>query len=255
MPEATGVWVYAVTRIREGWDGLAGVARAPVRPIACAELVALGSTVELAEFGEAALKRNLEDLDWLAATARAHDHVVRAAARRGVTVPLRLATVYRDDDRVRATLDQRSAEFHETLRRFEGRAEWGVKGYLDRQPEQTPAPASATSGTDYLRRRRAQLATQRATGDQAGQDAQRIHEALTSLAVVARKHPRQDSRLTGTSAPMILNSTYLVDDDRAAEFHRLVTEQGNERPGIRLDLTGPWPPYSFSLNDFAEATQ
>ncbi|HJP77771.1 MAG TPA: GvpL/GvpF family gas vesicle protein [Pseudonocardiaceae bacterium] len=247
MTEQTGVWLYAVTRERDGWDGLAGVADAAVRPIAGAGLVALGSTVDLASYGEAALKRNLEDLDWLAATARAHDQVVRAAAQRGVTVPLRLATVYRNDDRVRAMLDESGAEFEETLHRFEGRAEWGVKGYVEATPRPTlPAP---TSGTDYLHRRRAQLAK----GNHAGQDALRVHETLSSLAVAARKHPLQDARLTGISAQMVLNSTYLVDDERVAEFHRLVTEQGNA--GIRLDLTGPWPPYSFSRNDFREALQ
>lgn len=250
----TGVWLYAVTRAGGAWDGLVGVARSPVRPIACADLVALGSTVDLASFGEAALKRNLEDLDWLAATAREHDHVVRVAARAGVTVPLRLATVYLDDDRVRAMLDERGEDFRAALGRLDGRAEWGVKGYVE--PSATPAPAapaSATSGTDYLRRRKAQLSARRVEDDRADRQAARIHDALTSLAVAARRHPIQDARLTGVSAPMVLNGAYLVDDDRADEFGRLVTELAEQRADLRLDLTGPWPPYSFSHGDLAHA--
>ena len=252
MPERTGVWLYAVTRSRSGWDDLAGVAGAPVRPIESGGLVALGSTVDLASFGEDALKRNLEDLGWLAATARAHDHVVRAASSRGVAVPLRLATVYLDDDRVRAMLDTRGADFAAALRQFDGRAEWGVKGYAEPAAEPEAAPATARSGTDYLRRRRTQLAARHASGERAAEDAAGIHEALTSFAVAARTHPPQSPTLSGTSAPMVLNATYLVENAHTAEFGQLVTEQDECRPGIRLELTGPWPPYSFAHDDIAE---
>lgn len=253
MAEDTGVWLYAVTRTVDGWDGLAGVEASPVRPIEWEGLVALGSTVDLAFFGEAALKRNLEDLDWLAATARAHDHVVRAATHRAVAVPLRLATVYLDDDRVRAMLEARNADFRDALRQFEGRSEWGVKGYVEPVAKQAAAPTSASSGTDYLRRRRAQLSTQRAEADRAGQGALRVHEALASFAVAAGRHPLQDSRLTGEPASMVLNGTYLVDEARVADFRQAVTDLGERQPGIRLDLTGPWPPYSFSHTDAAKA--
>ena len=252
MADRTGVWLYAVTRSRDRRDELTGVAGAPVRPIESAGLVALGSTVDLASYGEEALKRNLEDLDWLAATARAHDHVVRAATSRGPSVPLRLATVYLDDDRVRAMLDTRGADFAAALRRFDGRAEWGVKGYAE--PAATPevARTSASSGTDYLRRRRAELADRRASGERAAEDAAGIHEALSAFAVAARTHPPQAPALSGASVPMVLNATYLVADGHAAEFGRLVTEQDERRPGIRLELTGPWPPYSFANDDIAE---
>jgi hypothetical protein len=52
---------------------------------------------------------------------------------------------------------------------------------------------------------------------------------------------------------MVLNSAFLVDDRRMAEFRQLVTELGGQRPDIQLDLTGPWPPYSFSHTDFSHA--
>ena len=253
MADDTGVWLYAVTRDGRDWAGLVGVADGPVRAIEADGLVALGSTVDLAAFGEAALKRNLEDLDWLAVTARAHDHVVRAAASAGVTVPLRLATVYLDDDRVRDMLAARGADFRAALNHLDGRAEWGVKGYVERPPARPETPAAATSGTDYLRRRRAQLSSQRDSHDQSSRQAEHIHGSLASLAVAARRHPLQDARLTGTSAPMVLNSAFLVDDGRLEEFRRLVAELGEQRPEIRLDLTGPWPPYSFSHTDFSHA--
>ena len=45
---------------------------------------------------------------------------------------------------------------------------------------------------------------------------------------------------------MIFNGTYLVDDDRVDDFTTFVATLDAEREGITVELTGPWPPYSFS---------
>src|SRR5438309_10678380 len=112
MAEDPGIWLYAVTRGPEPAvpPGTTGVGGAPVRTLAEAGLVAVVGSVGLDEFGEEPLRRNLEDLDWLAATARAHDTVVDAVARSGPAVPARLATVYTDDGRVREVLAGRRDE-------------------------------------------------------------------------------------------------------------------------------------------------
>src|SRR4051794_24471870 len=107
---ADGVWVYAVThggRVEGRLRGLRGVAGEMVRLVASGGLVAVVGTVSLDEFGEDALRRNLEDLDWVAAKARAHDAVISAVAQAAAVIPVRMATVYRDDEGVRKLLDCR----------------------------------------------------------------------------------------------------------------------------------------------------
>ena len=69
-------------------------------------LQAVTCSVDLAEFGEEALRRNLESLAWLEEVARAHDDVVQAAALRATTAPMRLVTICSDDAGVRARLDE-----------------------------------------------------------------------------------------------------------------------------------------------------
>ena len=54
-------------------------------------LTAIVGDVGDRDYGEAALRRHLEDLDWLARTARAHHAVLAAVAERGPVVPMRLA--------------------------------------------------------------------------------------------------------------------------------------------------------------------
>jgi len=210
--------------------------------------------VALAEFGEDALRRKLEDLGWLEATARAHHHVIDAVAQQGPLVPMRLATVYSDDARISAMLTERDADLHSALRRISGRNEWGVKAYADRQPEASDdsavtAGASAPgggAGAAYLKRRRNQLTAQKDARRETLAGAEVIHAELSRYAAETRLHTPQAPQLTGNKAPMILNAAYLLDSARGEDFAAAVAALGAQHPGLRLELTGPWPPYSFA---------
>ncbi|WP_062982483.1 GvpL/GvpF family gas vesicle protein [Nocardia anaemiae] len=257
MTDEFGVWLYAVTRAADAAadsGSMTGVAGEAVRMVVSDPLAAFVGSVPLAVFGEQPLRRNLEDLDWLAATARAHDAVVSALVRRGPTVPLRLATVFLDDERVCELLETRRADFIAALTLVTGRTEWGVKAYTDRAAL-TAAVAAAGStrtgsekgrGTAYLARRRAELSAQATVERDAAQRAEQIHARLVRHSVAGRRQAATDPALSGRRDWMVLNGTYLVDDDRADDFTATVRELGAELPGIRLEITGPWPPYSFA---------
>lgn len=248
-----GVWLYAVTdRLALDLDGLTGVAGEPVRQVVAGDLAAAVGSVPLGEFGAEALRRNFEDLAWLEATARAHDRVVMALVRHGPTVPLRLATVFLDDDRVRALLAERRTDIESALDLVRDRAEWGVKVYCDRAAraaaiaDATVADTGRGTGTAYLLRRRAELSAQETVERDALARSEEIHARLVEQAVGGRRQPLTDPVLTGRRDWLVLNGTYLVDDDRAAEFAAAVDRLGAQVPGLRLELTGPWPPYSFA---------
>lgn len=260
MSDSDGVWLYGIAS--EGVDdaqlaGVTGVAGEAVRSVTSAGLVAVVGSVSLSEFGEGPLQRNLEDLDWLAATARAHDGVVAAVLRCGPTIPLRLATLYLDDDRIRALLLERQQDFAAALRQVTGRSEWGVKAYGDAkllaQPpaEEPGSQGGRGKGTAYLLRRRAELAAQQDIERRAAAHAQEIHSVLGRHAVDCRRQQVTDPVITGKRAWMIFNGTYLVEDKLADEFASVVAALDTEHQGVALELTGPWPPYSFSGIDQA----
>ncbi|GAA4488213.1 GvpL/GvpF family gas vesicle protein [Rhodococcus olei] len=249
VDDGTGVWMYAV--VGEGpLSGLpAGVAGERPRAIEAAGLTAIVGTVGLDEFGEAALRRNLEDLDWLEVVARAHDRVVAAVAHTTDTVPLRLATVCRDDDRVRTLLAERRREFDAALRQITGRAEWGVRAIADTTapPDRDAATdTTAGAGARYLARRRTELSYRETVEREVEAEADGVHDALLRIAVAGRRQPATAPVLVGTRAWMPLNGTYLVDRSRAGEFAEAVTALDESSRRLRLDLTGPWPPYSFT---------
>lgn len=255
------VWMYAVTAGDGSVPGdVAGVGGGPVRAVRADGLVAIVGDVAAEEFGAGALRRNLEDLDWLERTARAHHGVIEAAAEAGPVVPMQLATVCTSDAAVAATLRERAADLREALGRAAAGQEWGVKAYQDDEPpvasrddrpgKEGASGASGSSGPPgpgaaYLLRRRAQLTAQRDARELALASAQAVHDSLTGLALSSRLYPPQSPDLTGRKQRMVLNAAYLVADGRASEFAAAVEDLAGRHPAVRLVLTGPWPPYSF----------
>jgi hypothetical protein len=250
------VWVYAVgdDAAPDGVIGLIGLAGRPVRPVTAHGLAAVVGDVPAGEFGQDALRRNLEDLEWLERTARTHHAIIETVAKEHTVVPMRLATVYSSDEAVAGMLEERAADFRAALTRIKGRAEWGVKAYATTQPEQRQSEGGRSeggrtrtdeSGAAYLKRRRAELAARQDTRQQALASADAIYAELGRLAVAARQYPLQSPEMTGRPASMVLNAAYLVPDDRADDFADAVTGLAARHPAVQLALTGPWPPYSF----------
>ena len=253
MAEHLGTWVYCVTRqLRdEHLALLTGVDREPVRSVKGPDLAAVVGSVDLQEFGEEPLRRNLENLSWLDNCARSHHRVIQAVARSGPVVPMRLAVVFHDDTRVGTMLEERTDDLASALSRIDGRAEWGVKAFSDAGASEEGSDTASDEldrgpGTAYLRRRRAQLSAHERARNAAAMGAEAVHKALSAISDAASRHPPQDERLRGDPSWMILNGAYLVEDNRVDQFVETARALDDEHPGLRLELTGPWPPYSFA---------
>jgi hypothetical protein len=269
-----GVWAYAITEdshlsapdgeVDLSW--LTGVGEAKVRTTTGSGLTALVSDVNLDEFGEAALRENLENLDWLDGVAREHHYVIDAAARLFPLLPVRLATVYSGDAALRSALAEHNAQLLRSLHRVGGRVEWGVKAYADARRDSAPGSDADTdagpgSGADtdtgpgsgaglaYLKRRRAQLSAAKESKTAAVNIARAVHADLTAKAKDTRLHPPQSPQLTGIRQPMLLNAAYLLDAADGVSFTAAVAGQATAHPELRIELTGPWPPYSFVGDD------
>ncbi|MFC4606833.1 GvpL/GvpF family gas vesicle protein [Streptomyces maoxianensis] len=253
MNDAVATWLYAVapTAGTSVPAGLKGVAGEPVRVIEGAGLSAVVGSVPLSDFGEEELRAHLEDLPWLEAAVRAHHWVIDNAARSGCVVPLRFATMYRDDARIRSLLDERRADFDSVLDLLAGRTEWGVKAYVDPQAFVPDSQGDRTGGrsspgTAYLLRRKEQQRGRETAHARATECAEAIHAALAELAVRTAEHPPQDARLAEYEGWMVLNNSYLVPDPRVEKFAAAVASLEQRFPEIRLELSGPWPAYSFT---------
>lgn len=241
-------YAYAVARRLDGGtlEGVAGVGGARVEVVSHAGLDAVVSDVPLDEFGEEGLKRNLEDLRWLEAVARAHDDVVWAVAVSAPTAPMRLATIFHDDGAVRDRLSSLHDSLTAVLDRVEGHAEWSVKVVDPPRGDLPSSSAEATTGAEFLRRRKAEAGEREQRRDEGLRAADRIHGQLQTLAEDSRLLPPQDPQLTGLSGAMVLNGAYLVAHDRGDAFAHRVRELEEQHADVSVELAGPWPPYSFA---------
>ncbi|MHB1594098.1 MAG: GvpL/GvpF family gas vesicle protein [Streptosporangiaceae bacterium] len=250
MASDDGIWIYAITSQagQPGVGHLPGVAGTGVGTLSRSGLTALISPVDLAEFGEDALREALEKLPWLESVARSHHAVIEAAAAGGrPVIPMRLATVYRGRAGLAALLTDRRDELAAALRRLAGRAEWGVKLYC--VPAEPGRPAGATSdpgGAAYLRRRKAELSRVRDMRRAAAAAAERLHAELSAVADAACLHRPQDPGLSGRPETMLMNAAYLVRKNDADRLAALARAADRRDVPARIELTGPWPPYSFA---------
>ncbi|WP_233522001.1 GvpL/GvpF family gas vesicle protein [Streptomyces triticagri] len=250
-------YVYGVGIAGEALDRAAallpGVDGGRVRTVGAAGLAALTSSVPADTFAMEGLKAQLEDLARLETVARTHDAVVEAASAHTTVLPMRLATVYHDDRRVAAMLTDRAAELGALLRQLAGHVELGVKVYADVREAAAPAPATAdeaaaemSPGRAYLQHRRAERRTHsdvhRAAASVAAQAAARV----AGCAVLRMAHRPQRGELAPATGENVVNEAYLVPAGRVEEFRTALAGLDDEAPGVHLEITGPWAPYSFA---------
>jgi hypothetical protein len=230
-------------------DDLTGITGSRVRTLDRDGLGCVVGTVSLDEFGEQELAANLNELSWLERVAREHDAVVRAAAQLTTTAPLRMATVCRDDAAALAKLAELGERATAVLDRLDGRIEWGVKAFAAAARAPEPVAAAAASGADYLRRRKQESAERAHADAAAAEQADAVYAELAEVSAAGCRHRPQDRRLTGVEEPMVLNAAFLVEHDASQRFANAVDELAARCPAIRLERTGPWPPYSFASLD------
>lgn len=248
-------YCYAVTRPvgPEILESLRGIGGAEVRAVRHGDVVALTSPVDAEEFSEVALRESLENLAWLSQVAREHNAVVDQVARRVVTLPFRLATIYRDQDRVQEVLRSGERQLTAALDRLEDRLEWGVKVFaIDGEPAAGASKASSASGRAYLRRRLSERDERNASLQRAVETAESIDAELSELADARHRHRAQSNELSGATGQNVLNMAYLVPVAEGQRFAERVTELDHAHPGCRVELTGPWAPYSFALDSLGK---
>ncbi|MEU1127114.1 GvpL/GvpF family gas vesicle protein [Streptomyces sp. NPDC005899] len=252
-------YVYAVGRAGTPLDtaltGHPGLEEGALRTVPGDGLVAVVSSVPSESFDSAGIASRMEDLGLLEVMARTHHAVVESASAHTTVLPMRLATVYADDARVRTMLDERGPEFDALLSRLEGHVELGVKVYADPRQAATAAATvgggqdsgrAASPGRAYLQQRRAQRQNHRDAYRAAGAVAAAIPARVADIARAHMSHRPQQGELARAAGENIANEAYLVHASQEAEFRAALEGLADGVPGVEVEVTGPWAPYSFA---------
>jgi hypothetical protein len=271
--ERTGYYVYAVARARQVIQheaaGAIDLGCPPAYGLAYRDLVAVISPVALAEFDPDALQARLQDPAWVGARVLAHQEVLARLLDRYTLIPFKFGAVFSSEDSVRDMLREHYPRFASTLPRLEGANEWGVKLYCDRRTlaervRETSerlrplreAIARSREGAAYFLRKKLDEAAEQEAQALIEACVRESHRHLAGGAREAVINPAQPPAVHRHGVEMLLNGAYLVDNHRVEAFRTALAalEQTYGSLGLRFELTGPWPPFSFVAEQTEESS-
>jgi hypothetical protein len=226
----------------------------PVFLHAYGETGAVLSEVAIDEFCGAAAEARLADLAWLGPRACRHAAVIEEVMRQRPVLPARFATLFTSLDSLERSVLDNQAAIARFFTELGDKQEWAVKGLLDRASSlrrlgAVEAPAAAT-GVQYLQTKRMKAQLERDFSLLLKEFYRRAAAALGAQPSVFRERKLVAPVAEAEDTEVVLSWAFLVSpaalDDFRARLERL--NGGEAFPGLRLVLTGPWPPYSFAPN-------
>lgn len=194
----------------------------------------------------------------IARILRLHEGVVEHLRQQSTVVPFKFGTIVKDEQAVSQLLHDYEEHFRRLLSRFAGKAEWGLKVYVDRQAmvrdvthrvledQHLDDRQAPSRGMAYLQRKKIEEEARETVRAQLATIAETIVEQLGADACEAQLHEPMPRTLVGQE--MLLNAVYLLTDTHATHFcqHVAALREMYAAPGLEIDISGPWSPYSFT---------
>lgn len=208
-----------------------------VRALACGDFLCWVSPVDHASFADA-MERNMENLEWLALHSVRHQQVVGEVAAQMPIVPARFGTVFSGETALLENVAGRSKALERVFDRVAGADEWGVKVFAEKAAN-PPRKATARSGKEYLQQKASQIKQRPDRSDPALQE---FSDALKKVA----SGSAPSGKVSGTQPSLLWQATFLVPRSRQKHWEEVLGEFVERWSGLRrIEINGPWPPYSF----------
>ena len=216
------------------------------------------SDVPVEAYGEDALATGLQDLEWVARRAMAHEAVVERFLSARAVVPMKLLTLFTSDERALNHVHRQARRIARVLARVDRQLEWGIRLTFDERAEagtESHRPRARhtrstmvrreETGSAYLTRKKDQRDRTRLRLAQARSAGERWFRSMAKQATAA--HRRKALEQAANSSSLIVDAAFLVPARRAAAFRAEVRRQARDlgMAGVAVALTGPWPPYNF----------
>ena len=237
---------------------LTGISAEPgVRIIVSGSLGAVVSRVPLSQFGAAVLEEKLQDLRWLEEKVRLHQELLQQIMQEQTIIPMKFGTIFQSQERVRDILEEQQEHFQALLKFLTGHEEWGVKGYYRREElheylksgECSPKPGQGGTGLGkaYLLRKKLEEELESRAVDYSRQIGEEAYGWLRVHSVRSTLNKFLSRNVTGREEELFFNGAFLVAKGSHGAFRHTVEKLNGEfgAQGIFLEVSGPWPPYSF----------
>jgi len=172
--------------------------------------------------------------------ALVHEEVVERVMQERTVIPLGFGNIFIDESRVRWLLARFYWTFKTYLQKLEGKAEVGVKVFYDLEVAKRELQAFESKSQENLLSRVSEENSKK-INEKAYEYGLKLYDAL-------KKHAEDTHLMKRIGGNMILNSAFLVRktkiQDFKTELEKLEEEYADK--GLKLQFSGPWPPYNFS---------
>lgn len=255
-----GWYLYGVTRQRPGAELLdaASSSGRTVQVVEGEHLTAVVSPVAADEFSPEVVAARAEDPAWLEAVVRAHNEVIATVHAEQAILPAKFGSVYADLPDLESALRQLREPLLQQLEQLEGTDEWAIHVYADRSlvreyvaghhPDVTALKtelASARPGRAYFLQRKLTDTIAIACDHAMNDLAQAAFEHLARRSIASQVNPLGRAE-TDAVRVEILRAAFLVSRSDSDEFLQTVDSLRNDDEGLDVEVTGPWPAYSFA---------
>ncbi len=263
-----GIYVYGIVNLEQDQklraDEIAGVnPQHHLFGIKQDNLCAVVSNVDLNDFGESSLPKNLEDVDWVQAKARLHQEIIGRVMKRYTVLPFKFGIIFTAVARVRQMLEENQNHFQHSLNLLKGKEEWGVKVYchpdlLKQNLSQTNVKivelreemAAAPAGKAFFMKKQLENLVSREVEKQVGALAADVYQSISKLTAIACQNKLVSREITGKSQEMILNAVFLLARTKVEEFiqcvHQFDEQHGAQ--GFDFEYSGPWPAFASAAS-------
>ncbi len=254
-------YLYCIFR-QQGLPSLEGKGvdlRNPLVVYPYKDLAVLMSRISLAEFTGEAGDANLQDVAWLGPRALRHENIIEAVLRHAPLIPAPFGVVFSSLEKV----DRLLADHYHTIREFlsvaADREEWSVKVFLDRKRVEEVLFAAAldrrsgdisrsSPGKHYFEEKKIRAGLESDVRERVAAVLEETISDLEMCGAAFRERRLLSREAAGKDMDMVLNGAFFVDRRRMEDFREILARKQDAcaDEGFAFELSGPWPPYSFS---------
>jgi len=259
---AQGLYLYCLARLSRlpplpllglGVDGRKSLAVATYQ-----NLAAVWSPVPVEDFCGPEAEERLQDLTWIGPRVIRHQEVVAGVMRNSPVLPVRFGTIFASLANLEKVLQRHSATIAGFLERLTDQEEWAVKGMLDRggaqeklfslkRAREADRLEALSPGTRYFQEQRLRAGCDQEVQQWLQKVCREVWTGLREYAAEVRERRLLSRETTGSDQDMVWNWALLMPRPAVGGFQARIQDVNAQYAprGLRLEVTGPWPPYSF----------
>jgi hypothetical protein len=212
------------------------------------------------EFDEENLKKNVSDIQWLEINARQHINVINSFMAFLTVVPFKFGTIFQSEESLKKFINDYSDSLDQNFRFIEAKEEWTVKVYCNRKHlcdriDDLSAEAASleqqimasSPGKAFILKRKKNDLIEYEMDRLCKKIGQEFYDTYQNLSEATNLNNLLPKEFTGREDSMILNATFLIKKDKVSEFTKTteIFQNMNSYSGFFIEMTGPWPPFSF----------